>query len=128
MAHRATTWVDNSEIAENVARYAYAVDFGEFDAFRAALADDVRTDFIMEALGRDNISMSGADALIERMSSRAAPPMVPRHAMTNHLVEVDGDHACSRTYLANGSAVYTCAHARTPDGWRIQSLEVLMFG
>jgi hypothetical protein len=120
---------DVAEIAENVTRYAYAVDFGEFDAFRAVLADDVQTTFVMRALGRDDIAVSGADALVERMSSRGEPPMVPRHAMANHLVEVDvdGEGARSRTYLANGSAVYTCEHARTADGWRIRSLEVLMF-
>jgi hypothetical protein len=127
VAGDATGWADTAEIAENVTRYAYAVDFGEFDAFRAVLADDVRTDFVMSALGRDDISVNGADALIERMSSRGAPPMVPRHAMTNHLVELDGDHARSRTYLANGSAVYTCGHVRAVDGWRISTLEVLMF-
>ena len=123
-----TTWADTAEIAENVTRYAYAVDFGEFDAFRSVLTDDVCTDFVMAALGRDNISVTGADALIERLSSRGAPPMVPRHAMTNHLVDVGGDRARSRTYLANGTAVYTCEHARTGDGWRIHRLEVLMFG
>jgi hypothetical protein len=127
LAGDATGWADTAEIAENVTRYAYAVDFGEFDAFRAVLADDVRTDFVMSALGRDDISVNGADALIERMSSRGAPPMVPRHAMTNHLVELDGDHARSRSYLANGSAVYTCEHVRAVDGWRISTLEVLMF-
>ena len=120
-------WADVAEIAENVTRYAYAVDFGEFDAFRSVLADDVRTDFVMAAFGRENISVTGADELIERMSSRGAPPMVPRHAMTNHLVELDDDRARSRTYLANGSAVYTCEHVRTDEGWRIRTLEVLMF-
>jgi len=119
--------LDKQEIAENVTRYAYAVDFGEFAAFRAVLADDVRTVFIMRALGRDDVNASGADALVERMSSRGEPPMVPRHAMTNHLVDIDGDHARSRSYLANGSALYTCDHERGADGWRITTLEVLMF-
>jgi SnoaL-like domain len=128
VARGATTWADTAEIAENVTRYAYAVDFGEFDVFRSVLADDVRTDFVMTALGRDDISVTGADALIERMSSRGAPPMVLRHAMTNHLVDVDGDNARSRTYLANGTALYTCDHRRAADGWRIRQLEVLMFG
>ncbi len=128
MTIAALEWADRAEIVENVTRYAYAVDFGEFDAFRAVLADDVRTDFVMRAFGRDDIAVSGADALIERMSSRGEPPMVPRHAMANHLVDVDGDRARSRTYLANGSAVYTCEHERTADGWRIRTLEVLMFG
>jgi SnoaL-like domain len=123
-----SVWADTAEIAENVTRYAYAVDFGEFGAFRSVLADDVHTDFVMAALGRDDISVTGADALIERMSSRGSPPMVPRHAMANHLVDVGGDHARSRTYLANGTAVYTCEHARAGDGWRIHRLEVLMFG
>jgi hypothetical protein len=127
VAGDAAGWADTAEIAEHVTRYAYAVDFGEFDAFRAVLADDVHTDFVMAAIGRESISVSGADALIDRMSSRGAPPMVPRHAMTNHLVEVDGDGARSRTYLANGTAVYTCEHRRTDAGWRIRQLEVLMF-
>jgi hypothetical protein len=118
---------DRQEIVDNITRYAYAVDFGEFDAFRAVLADEVHTEFVMRAFGRDDITVSGADALVERMSTRGEPPMVPRHAMANHLVDLDGDRAHSRTYLANGSAVYTCEHQRTADGWRIQTLEVLMF-
>lgn len=71
--------------------------------------------------------MQGADAIVERMSSRVPAPMVPRHAMVNHLVTLDGDRARSRAYLANGSALYDCAHVRTADGWRIQRLEVRMF-
>ena len=71
--------------------YAYAVDFGEFDAFRWVLADDARAEFVMEALGRDNIDVDGADAIVERMSTRAPAPMVPRHAMVNHLVTLDSN-------------------------------------
>ncbi|MEX2099874.1 MAG: nuclear transport factor 2 family protein, partial [Acidimicrobiia bacterium] len=118
---------DKQAISENVTRYAYAVDFGEFDAFRSVLADDARAEFVMEALGRDNIDVDGADAIVERMSSRAPAPMVPRHAMVNHLVALDGDRARSRTYLANGTALYDCDHVRTARGWRIQRIEVRMF-
>ena len=128
MSASALTTLDRLEIAEHVTRYAYAVDFGEFDAFRSVLTDDVQVHFVMEALGRDNISVSGAEAVIERMSSRSAPPMIPRHAMVNHLVDVDGDRAHSRTYLANGTALYTCEHVRTREGWEIHRLEVRMFG
>jgi hypothetical protein len=118
---------DRVEITELLTRYAYAVDFGEFAALRAAFADEARVDFVMEALGRDNISVVGADAVVDRMSSRGPVPMVPRHAMTNHLVEVAGDTASSRSYLALGSAVYTCAFAHTSEGWRITAMEVRMF-
>ena len=118
---------DKQAISENVTRYAYAVDFGEFGAFRSVLADDARAAFMMEALGRENITVDGADAIIERMSSRGPAPMLPRHAMVNHLVAIDGDRASSRTYLANGSALYYCDHVRTAQGWRIQRLEVRMF-
>jgi hypothetical protein len=118
---------DVGEIVEAITRYAYAVDFGEFAALRAAFADDARVDFVMEALGRENISVTGADPIIERMSSRGPVSMTPRHAMTNHLVTVDRDTARSTTYLATGAALYTCAHARSPAGWRITTMEVRMF-
>ena len=119
--------LDKQEIAEHVTRYAYAVDFGEFASFRAVLADDVRTEFVMRALGRDDISVAGADALVERMSSRGEAPMVPRHAMTNHLVDVDGDQ---RTLALVPRERERGLHVRPrggPDGWRMTTLEVRMF-
>jgi hypothetical protein len=113
-------------ITASVTRYAYAVDFGEFAAFRAVLEDDVEAHFVMRALGRDDVVVQGADAVVERMSARPAP-MVPRHALCNHLVEVDGDTARSRAYLANGSAYYLAAHRRIDGAWRITHLEVRLF-
>jgi hypothetical protein len=121
-----TTADDAVEIAASISRYAYAVDFGEFDAFRAALADDVEVHFVMQALGRDDVIVHGADAAIERMAARPAP-MVPRHALCNHIVDVDGDVARSRAYLANGSATYAAEHRHTASGWRISRLEVRLF-
>lgn len=117
---------DAVEIAATISRYAYAVDFGELDAFRSVLADDVEVHFVMEALGRDDVVVQGADAAIERMSARPAP-MVPRHALCNHLVDVHGDVARSRAYLANGGATYSAEHRRTGTGWRISRLEVRLF-
>jgi SnoaL-like domain len=118
---------DVAEIVEAITRWAYAVDFGEFAALRDVFADDARVDFVMAALGRENIAVTGADAVIERISSRGPMPMVPRHAMTNHLVTVDDDTARSTSYLATGTGLYTCAHARTPSGWRITAMEVRAF-
>lgn len=117
---------DAVAIAASISRYAYAVDFGEFDDFRAVLADDVDVHFVMEALGRDDVVVHGADAVIDRMAGRPAP-MVPRHALCNHVVDVDGDTARSRAYLANGSATYAAEHRRTGGEWRISRLEVRLF-
>jgi hypothetical protein len=124
---KSTRVADVSEIVEAITRYAYAVDFGEFAELRRVFADDVRVDFVMEAIGRGTITVTGGDAVIERMSARGPVPMVARHAMANHLVTIEGDTARSTTYLARGDALYTCTHARTPSGWRITWLEMRAF-
>ena len=59
-------------------------------------------------LGLDDVHLSGADAIIEWLCSvlgNLGEP-APRHTMTNYLIEIDGDHAHSRNYLASGRSLH----------------------
>ena len=80
-------------------------------------------------MGVDDVFLSGVDAIIGWLDSvlgNLGEP-APRHAMTNHLIELDGDKARSRSYLAGGFGLYTAEHVRTPDGWRARRWEMRNF-
>jgi SnoaL-like domain len=57
----------------------------------------------------------------------------PTHFMTNHVVDLTGDQASSRSYfndvdllsgLMIGTGIYTCSHVRSPTGWKISSMRL----
>jgi hypothetical protein len=121
---------DKAEIVELMTRYCFAVDFRDFDALRTVFATDAEATYVLSplGLGLDDVHLSGADAIVEWLSSvlgNLGEP-APRHAMTNYLIEIHGDHAHSRNYLASGG-LYTVDHVRTPDGWRAARWEMRNF-
>lgn len=130
MDERTQAVVDKAEIAEVMTRYCFAVDFRQFDELRDVFHVDAEATYILEplGLGLDDVHLSGVDAIIEWLSSvlgnRGEPG--PRHAMTNFLIELDGDRARSRNYLASGG-LYTVQHVRTDDGWRANRFEMRNF-
>jgi hypothetical protein len=125
---RVQTAVDKIEIAEVMTRYCFAVDFRDFEALRSVFQPDAEATYVLSplGLGLDDVELSGVDAIIEWLSSvlgNLGEP-APRHAMTNHLIELDGDRARSRSYLGSGTGLYTVEHVRTPDGWRASRFEM----
>ena len=93
-------------------------------------APDAEATYVLSplGLGLEDVHLSGADAIVDWLSSvlgNLGEP-APRHAMTNYLIEVHGDHAHSRNYLASGG-LYTVDHVRTPDGWRAARWEMRNF-
>jgi hypothetical protein len=130
MDDRVQVLADKSEITEVMTRYCFAVDFREFEQLRNVFASDAEATYVLSplGLGLDDVHLSGADAIIEWLSSvlgNLGEPG-PRHAMTNFLIEIDGDRARSRNYLASGG-LYTVEHVRTPDGWRAARFEMRNF-
>ena len=130
MSDEIERYVDKAQIAEVMTRYCFAVDFRNFDELRDVFHPDAEATYILSplGLGLDDVHLSGAEAIIAWLQSvlgNLGEP-APRHAMTNHLVEVDGDRARSRSYLASGG-LYTVEHERTPDGWRAVQFEMRNF-
>jgi hypothetical protein len=122
---------DKFQIQELMSRYCYAVDFRQFDDLRTVFTGDVEAKYVLSPLGLgfDDVSLSGVDAVVEWLRS-VLPNLgdpAPRHAMTNHLIELDGDRARSRSYLAGGTGLYTVEHVRTPEGWRARRWEMRNF-
>ena len=125
------TIADKLEIIDLMSRYCYAVDFGDLPSLKEVFTDDVEALYVLEplGLGLDDVPLSGVDAVIAWLDS-VLPGLgqhAPRHAMTNHLVELDGDVARSRSYLAAGNGLYTVGHVRTPHGWRAKTWEMRNF-
>lgn len=130
MDQRVSEAIDKMEIAELMTRYCFAVDFRTMQDLRDVFTEDVEADYILEplGLGMDDVHLSGVDAVIEWLQAvlgNLGEP-APRHAMTNHLVELDGDTARSRSYLASGG-LYTVELVRTPHGWRAKRWEMRNF-
>jgi hypothetical protein len=130
MDDRAQDLADKAEIMELMTRYCFAVDFRDFEQLREVFTTDAEATYVLEplGLGLEDVHLSGADAIVEWLSSvlgNLGEP-APRHAMTNYLIEVHGDHAHSRNYLASGG-LYTADHVRTPDGWRAARWEMRNF-
>lgn len=120
---------DKAEITEVMTRYCFAVDFREMEQLRSVFATDAEATYILSPLGLEDVHLSGVDAIIDWLSSvlgNLGEP-APRHAMTNFLVELDGDRARSRNYMGSGAGLYTVEHVRTPDGWRAQRFEMRNF-
>jgi len=119
---------DKAEITEVMTRYCFAVDFREMEKLRDVFAADAEATYVLSPLGLEDVHLSGVDAIIEWLSSvlgNLGEP-APRHAMTNFLIELDGDRAKSRNYMG-GAGLYTVEHVRTPDGWRAQQFEMRNF-
>jgi hypothetical protein len=122
---------DRVEITDVMSRYCFAVDFRDFEALRTVFHTDAEATYVLSplGLGLDDVKLSGVDAIIDWLASvlgNLGEP-APRHALTNHLIEIDGDRAQSRSYLAGGNGLYTVEHVRTPDGWRAAQFEMRNF-
>jgi hypothetical protein len=126
MDERLAAVVDKAEIAEVMTRYCYAVDFRDLESLRQVFTADVEATYVLQPLGLDDVPLSGVDAVIAWLDSvlPALGEPSPRHAMTNHLIELEGDRARSRSYLASGNGIYTVEHLRTADGWRARRWEM----
>ena len=126
---RLDTMADKAEIVDVMSRYCYAVDFRNIEQLRDVFTPDAQAVYVLSPLGLDDVHLSGVDEIIGWLDSvlgNLGEP-APRHAMTNHLVEIDGDRARSRSYMASGTGLYTVEHVRTPDGWRAQTWEMRNF-
>jgi hypothetical protein len=131
--------VDRIEIVENLGRYHQAVDAKDWVALGNLLTEDVVAEYRnlndAELFGLDGV-YEGRTAVIDWIRVGQEPFQfngAPTHFMTNHVIELSGDEASSRSYfndvdlptgLTIGTGIYTCTHVRTPEGWKISNMRL----
>jgi 3-phenylpropionate/cinnamic acid dioxygenase small subunit len=76
--------IDEAEIRNVIGTYAQTVDDRRFDELRAILADGFTFD-----IGGDVID--GADAFVDRLSSRPAPDHPRAHITSNPVIHIEAD-------------------------------------
>ena len=83
--------VDKSEIREVITRYCRAVDRCDAELLRSCYWPD----------GRDNHGFfcGGVDAFIDYIMPVLTQALSTTHAVSNVLLEVDGDRACGESYV-----------------------------
>lgn len=118
-------FADRLEIMELLGRYAHAIDAMDWSLLRTVFTDDVVADFssVGQYVEGDG-TVTGFDALVEWYEVALAPFIGVLHFMTNHLIELDGDTARTRSYMhvlnMSMGGIYHAECVRTPDGWRIR--------
>lgn len=129
---------DQLAIHQLLARYNFAIDFGDIDGWAATFTPDG----VFECVGvAEGSPLGGRHAGTEALKAYATTHYGlnqgrARHWNWNLLIDGDGDDATMRCYLGAYSAgqgdsaalratgVYDDVLVRTPDGWRFASRTV----
>lgn len=118
---------DRLEVRELLDRYSHAVDFMDWALLETVFASDATVDYneLAETFG-DIPTVAHGFAAIRALYAAIIPPHYgTMHYMTNHLIQLDGDVAHTRTYMhvlsTEFSGLYCCVCVRTKQGWRIDN-------
>ena len=115
---------DRLEITELLSRYAHAIDAMDWELLATVFTDDVVADF--SSVGQYvemDATITGFAPLVAWYEVALAPFQGVMHFMTNHLIDLEGDRARTRSYMhvlnMSMGGVYHAECVRTPAGWRI---------
>ncbi|MEV0429916.1 nuclear transport factor 2 family protein [Micromonospora sp. NPDC050495] len=120
---------DRAEIAELVARLAWALDERRFDDLRAVYAPDARTSSPRGAL-------SGIDEIVDVLRRTSPEEDLTQHFNTDVVIDLDGDRAEIGAhqlayFFQQGAAPHRRAGlrtrysaVRTPAGWRLAEAHI----
>jgi hypothetical protein len=95
---------DRAKIEDLQARYMFALDFGDHEAYAATFAEKGVLDFGMgETVGRQAIrdlmaGMPRADEVTEAEDGTKLRPAAGRHNITNIVLKIEGNRAVGRAY------------------------------
>ncbi len=122
-------FADRLEITELLGRYAHAIDAMDWELLRTVFTDDVTADF--SSVGQYvemGSTITGFQNLTDWYDVALTPFFGVMHFMTNHLIELDGDVARTKSYMhvlnMSMGGVYHAECVRTPDGWRIRYFQL----
>ncbi|WP_085066884.1 nuclear transport factor 2 family protein [Catenuloplanes japonicus] len=127
---------DRAEIIELISKYADIADRKQFDDLPTQVfTDPVTVDFSSVA-GIPPMTVPLA-SYVESLRPAFAPFAATHHAITGHVVEIDGDrasvhaHVRAEHWLPSGEpnrwlvvGFYDNEAVRTPDGWRLSSVRL----
>ena len=130
-----TTPEDRAELVELISHYADIADLKEFTTLPGRVFTDV--------LALDFESVTGLPAMtvplgdyVEVLRASFAPFKATHHAITGHVVDVDGDtakihaHVRAEHWLPDATGpwlvvgFYDNEAVRTPDGWRLNRVKL----
>ncbi len=124
------TILDRFEIIDVFNRYATGVDRRDKDVYRACFTDELEVDVMGESMGLT------ADAWVDQAFSAVGAFEKTQHIITNHTITVNGDEADAVAYLQalhfnkeNKWSVwgyYSNKFVRTSEGWKINSMKLIM--
>lgn len=86
------TLLDERAITRQLVRFARAMDDRDWNTMAAILADDVRGEF---GTGR----LEGRSAVMDLIRGYLEKCGATQHLLANIVIDVDGDHAVTRTYI-----------------------------
>jgi hypothetical protein len=125
---------DRVELTELLSRYHQTIDRGDFDALDRIFAKDAQCAYLgLELWGAQDIHLAGRDQIIEwlRAGLGRLDDTNPKHFFANHVFEIDGDVAHTRSYMhgltPHIGGLYEIEHHRTEEGWRIVDLRLMHF-
>lgn len=121
---------DDLEIRNLLARLAHLADDGDLDEYLQLYAEDAIWEGAAGFGRQEGHAAILAGARERRSSGTTGPGTHSRHILTTIDVEVDGDHARSKScflfYTGTDASpslqvmgVYEDEHRRTPQGWRL---------
>lgn len=125
---------DRAELVELLSHYADIADLKEFDALpRKVFTEDLTLDF-ESVTGMPPMTVP-LDSYVEVLRSTFAPFEATHHAITGHVVTVDGDtakihaHVRAEHWLPDAArwlvvGFYDDEAVRTPDGWRLSRVKL----
>ncbi|WP_439660238.1 nuclear transport factor 2 family protein [Lentzea sp. HUAS TT2] len=126
---------DRAELIELISRYADIADLKEFDTLpRKVFTDELTMDF-ESVTGMPEMTIP-LDTYIEALRASFAPFKATHHAITGHVVDIDGDtakihaHVRAEHWLPGGGSpwlvvgFYDDEAVRTPDGWRLNRVKL----
>ncbi len=125
---------DRVELTELLSRYHQTIDRNDFDGLDRVFASDARCAYLgLELWGLEDVQLAGRDLIIDwlRKGLGQLDDTNPKHFFANHVFEIDGDVARTRSYMhgltPHIGGVYEIEHRRTTQGWRIVDLRLLHF-
>ncbi|WP_305784619.1 nuclear transport factor 2 family protein [Symbioplanes lichenis] len=132
-----STKTDRDELVELMGRYADIADLKEFTDLPASVFTDTVTLDFSSVVGLPEMTVSLAD-YIGVLAATFAPFEATHHAITGHVVDIDGDTATVHAHVraehwlpvAEGPdrwlvvGFYDNDAVRTPDGWRLSRVRL----
>ncbi|MFJ5986943.1 nuclear transport factor 2 family protein [Lentzea sp. NPDC092896] len=132
-----STLEDRAELVELISHYADIADLKEFTTLPGRVFTDVLTLDFESVTGMPVMTVPLSD-YVEALRASFAPFKATHHAITGHVVDLDGDtakihaHVRAEHWLPDGLAAapwlvvgfYDNEAVRTPEGWRLNRVKL----